>query len=372
MARDFDSRLERLKARRMGPPDVQKVRKNDAGFSVPLEEAFQKRGAKTASTYALGAMQQVDPAYTAKSFDEGERVRNQLAKALAGEIPVEFDYQGSVPLDIHIKGVSDIDLLLLRTVYVVLDTTGARASTHYFEWDGPPGPTLLQQLRNRAEQILANAFPEATVDISGSKAITISGGSLRREVDVIPSHWYDTAAYQASLLKKDRGIYIFLKKENDRMLNYPFLHMHEIQVKDDSTIGGTKKVIRLLKTLVADYEGPAPIELSSYDVASLVWHFGTAGLIVPTYNELSLLWITKANLDSMVFNEHATRNLDTPDRTRKIIDKESKFSGLVQLRDEVDDLVREVAIELSGIVSFSNDDLSRVLRESQVAPAPAW
>jgi len=89
-------------------------------------------------------------------------------------------------------------------------------------------------------------------------------------------------------------------------------------------------------------------------------------------HELSLLWIAKANLDSMIFNEHATRNLDTPDRTRKIIDKESKFSGLVQLRDEVDDLVREVAIELSGIVSYSNDDLSRVLRESQIAPAPAW
>lgn len=369
MARNFSSRLEKLKSRRSGPVDIQKGELAQDGRFVPLEESYQKRGAKTASTYALGAMQEVDPDYTAKSYEEGERVRNQLEKNLAGEIPVEFDYQGSVPLNIHIRGVSDIDLLLLRTVYVVVDRNGPLANSPiYSDWTGGSGESLLSLLRNRAEQILAKAFPEANVDISGSKAITISGGSLRREVDVIPSHWYDTLEYQRTLQKKDRGIYIYLKKENGRALNYPFLHMHHIQSKDDATGGNAKKIIRLLKTLIADYEDGPSIELSSYDVASLVWHFGSAQMFLPNWNELALLWVAKANLDSMVSNEYETKELLTPDGTRKIIDKETKFRGLKQLRDETNDLILEVARELNGVDLYSEDEVSRVLRESYVAP----
>jgi len=364
MARNFDTRLQKLRARRQGPVGVQKTYDG----LTPVEEAYQKRGAKTASTYSLGAMQQVDPDYTAKSFEEGDRVKNQLEKALSGEIPVEFDYQGSVPLNIHIRGVSDVDLLLLRTVYVVIDKTGPRANVDYFEWTGAPGKALLRELRGKAEEILPKAFPEATVDVSGSKAITISGGSLRREVDVIPSHWYDTAEYQRTHDKKDRGIYIYLKDENERALNYPFLHMHEIEKKDSVTFGNTKKVIRLLKTLVADYEDGPKIELSSYDIASLVWHFEAAQMNIQSWNELSLLWTAKSNLDRMVNNEYATKGLYTPDKTRKIIDNEDKFTALHLLSNEVNDLVAAVANELSILPLYSQDDLSRVLKGSYVVP----
>lgn len=266
------------------------------------------------------------------------------------------------------SGVSDIDLLIIRTVYVVIDRDGPKANSHYSAWTGPSGPTLLSQLRSRAEEILISAFPEANVDVGGSKAITISGGSLRREIDVIPSHWYDTADYQQSLQKKDRGIYIYLKKEDDRALNYPFLHMHQIQLKDNITLGNTKKIIRLLKTLIADYDDPSPLDLSSYDIASLVWHFENAPMSVQSWNELALLWVTKANLDAMVKNEDATKQLVTPDGTRKIIDKPAKFLNLVKLRNEVSDLMASVANELSRFEIFTESDARRVLMESSVAP----
>ncbi|QVQ35351.1 hypothetical protein KHQ08_00165 (plasmid) [Pseudochrobactrum algeriensis] len=366
MAKNFESRLGKLKSRRSGPVGLQKGSMTWDGVFVPVEEAYQKRGTKVATTYALGAMQQVDPDYTAKSYEEGERVRNQLEKALAGLIPVEFDYQGSVPLNIHIRGVSDIDLLLLRTVYVAVDMKGSKAHTHYSEWNGDSGESLLSQLRHHAEQILINAFPEATVNIEGSKAITISGGSLRREVDVIPSHWYDTVDYQRTSLKKDRGVYIYLKKEKDRARNFPFLHMHEIQNKDDLTLGNTKKIIRLLKTLVADYEEGSNIELSSYDIASLVWHFDNGSMRVYAWNELSLLWVAKASLDSMVLNETRTKELITPDGTRKIIDKNEKFNSLVKLRNEVNDLVAEVAKELNGFDLYSEGEMKNTLEGSVI------
>ena len=368
MARNFDSRLQKLNSRRQGPPEVQKLRKTMDGFAPELE-AYQKRGTKTASTYALGAMQQVDPDYTARSFEEGDRVKNQLDRGLSGVIPASFEYQGSVPLNIHIRGVSDVDLLLVRTDIITIAKSGCRANTHYVDWTGPNSPTLLSQLRSRAEQILPKAFPEANVDISGSKAITISGGSLRRSVDVIPSHWYDGEEYQRTQLQKDRGIYIFLKQNGRRMLNYPFLHMDRINSKDTVTAGNTKKIIRLLKTLVADYEEGPEIRLSSYDIASLAWHFSSDQLQVQSWNELALLWIARTNLEAMVNNELWTKSLETPDGTRRIINEDPKFTSLKVLLNEVNDLVREVAMELSALPIYSTDDLARTLRNSIITPA---
>jgi hypothetical protein len=367
MAGNFETRLQRLKSRRQGPQGVMKSEHSMDGRTDPLEESYQKRSTKTATTYTLGAMQEVDPAYTTNSFAEGDRVKNQLEKALDGIIPVEFDYQGSVPLNIHIKGVSDIDLLLLRKIFVVIDKTGPRAnSVWYSPWDGKPGASLLSELRTAAEIILAKAFPEANVDTSGSKAITLSGGSLRREVDVIPSHWYDSSEYQRTAEKKDRGIYIFLKDELSTKLNYPFMHMHQIEEKDKITSGNTKKVIRFLKTLVADYEGSEPIELSSYDIASLVWHFDSVAFNVPVWRELSLLWSTKIALTDLIINEQRTRSLITPDQTRKIIDKEVKFTSLKVLLAELDDLIAEVVKELNTVPFITQDSTQRTLLESIV------
>ncbi|MCF1466815.1 hypothetical protein FS764_07790 [Agrobacterium vitis] len=369
MAKNFNSRLEKLKSRRVGPSDFNKITGTYDSFSAPIVEEYQKRSSKTASTYTLGAMQEVDPAYTRKSYEEAERVKNQLEKSISGKIQIGFDYQGSVPLNIHIKGVSDIDLLLLLTVYLKIDRNGPRANTSdYLEWNGSSGNVLLSELRLQAEEALKNAFPEANVDTSGSKAITISGGSLRREVDVIPSHWYDGIEYQRSREKKDRGIFIFLKKENDTMLNYPFLHMHHIQTKDDRTGGNTKKVIRLLKTLVADYEDGPAIELSSYDIAGLAWHFDNTQLSVARWNELSLLWSVKVNVDRIVSNESFAKALDTPDKTRKILDKPIKFNGLKTLQREIDDLFIEVASELSDLPLHQVPDISKIIRDS-VIPA---
>ena len=62
-------------------------------------------------------------------------MKNQLQRGHNGSIPVAFEYQGSVPLDVHIRGVSDIRPPILRTDFVTLDTHGPQAST-YGIWNG--------------------------------------------------------------------------------------------------------------------------------------------------------------------------------------------------------------------------------------------
>ena len=145
-------------------------------------------------------------------------------------------------------------------------------------------------MRTESEGSLKDAFPAVTVTTTGAKSISLEGGSLNRKVDVVPSHSrHDTASYQVSQHQKDRGIYILDKHAGTRSYNLPFMHMHQIHSKDGPTLGGTKKVVRLLKNLKSDFDYSEHIKLSSYDIAGIVWHFDDAGLAVPRSAELRLL-----------------------------------------------------------------------------------
>jgi hypothetical protein len=220
-------------------------------------------------------MQELEVKYTKICFQEGDRVRGQLEAGLnnAG-IPVAFEYQGSVPLNIHIKFVSDIDLLVLHDGFVTVDWTGPRATTY----NQIPVNVLaeLLTLREKCGSILEQKFPAAKVDKDGAKSISISGGSLQRKVDIVPSHWHDTAAFQQSRSKHDREVKILNKNERTLITNRPFLHMQRVEEKDQSTSGGAKKVIRLLKNIKKD--SARDIKLTSYDIAALVWHIKDAAL----------------------------------------------------------------------------------------------
>jgi hypothetical protein len=372
MVFDPDKRLSNLRDRRQGLSVLRKsVATADAAefaARTRLTELYERRSSNKATRYALGAMQEVDPDYTANSVAEGDRVKNQLAKNLAGEIPVAFEYQGSVPLNVHIRGVSDIDLLILRTDFVTIDLQGPGANT-YSDWTGAGPADLLSRLRTRGEVILQSAFPEADVVTSGAKSIAISGGSLRRKVDVVPSHWHDTARYQAHRERKDRGVCILVRDERRTMQNLPFLHIHEIQRKDLHTGGGAKKVVRLLKNLRNDSDYAESIKLSSYETAGIVWHFHEPSLTVHPWAELSLLATAKQNLDAMVANKDWTMRLPTPDGSRRIIDTEEKFRALVLLSLEVDQLAEAVAGELHPSQAKTADNIRKGLREAYV-PVP--
>ncbi|WP_434429967.1 hypothetical protein [Aeromonas veronii] len=130
MSKDVSRRLSDLKARRQG-----KTMTMDSLYeSVAGLEKFESRSTGEWSKYALGIMQEVDPVYTKNSIAEGERVKNQIINRI--NTNVVFDYQGSVPLNVHIRGVSDIDILVLLNDYLTYDSTGTKAST-YYPWVGP-------------------------------------------------------------------------------------------------------------------------------------------------------------------------------------------------------------------------------------------
>lgn len=64
-------------------------------------------------TFIRFAMKGVEPEYTQRSRDAGERVKDHLKANLT---QIDFRYQGSVMTDTHIKGYSDIDLLVTQPI----------------------------------------------------------------------------------------------------------------------------------------------------------------------------------------------------------------------------------------------------------------
>ena len=117
MARDISKRISRLQSRRTG---MDRYMALDEAARVEVlaksmaQERWQKRASadKSYTRYALGAMQEVGADQTRISLDTAERVGRQLEQGFAAKgRSVEFRLQGSVPLNVHIRRYSDVDLL---------------------------------------------------------------------------------------------------------------------------------------------------------------------------------------------------------------------------------------------------------------------
>lgn len=366
---NYAEKLTNMRNRRLGLEGVSMEAlsrtASSATFSQPmsLKEAYEKRTSSDATKYALGAMQQLEPEATKVSLDEAERVKNQLNTGLnAAGIPASYELQGSVPLNIHIRFSSDIDMLVLHGGFVTYDATGPRSNTYHGVAETPLG--YIRRLRTSCEEILTNEFPAAKVDTSGAKSISLSGGSLRRKVDVVPSHWHDTAAYQQTKAKHDREVRVLDKHTNVFIPNSPFLHMKCVEEKDIRTAGGAKKLIRFLKNLKRDAN--KTIKLTSYDIASLVWHVDDGSLIKPYYMELSLIAEAQQFLQTLIDNPWCTYNLDTPDKSRKIVDTSDKYDSISLLKAEVDQVAADIAKELRPLYVTDRESILKSLREATI------
>lgn len=361
---NYTQKLQNMKSRRRGLDSTVSFSSATAVLKALAEaETYETRATTNAVRYALGGMQEMDPRHTEISIGEGDRVKNQLAKGLGASGPrVSFEYQGSVPLNIHIRYSSDIDLLVLHDEFVTLDWSGPRAQNYTSSNISAADEVL--SLRKRCEAILESQFPEVTVDKTGTKSIALSGGSLRRKVDVVPSHWHDTAAYQSSRAKHDREIRILDKEKRVTLANRPFLHMKRIDDKDSQCNGGAKKVIRLLKNLKRDSE--RTISLTSYDIASLVWHCSDASLNKPYYLELSLVAEVQQFLGTLASNPTRASELMVPDQSRKIFDSADKLRSLAELKSEVDELAADISGEIYPYWTNDRDVVRRRLLEAQI------
>lgn len=316
---------------------------------LSTQEEWEHRGrGDNATRYVIGAMQPVKHQYTEVSLKTAKRIENQLEKRLSN-YRLDFRLQGSVALDIHIKGFSDVDLLIIDKQMLMYDRDGVRQNFYT--------PTLKKEddvilmLRNTARDELRKAFPEADVDDENNKSLKITGGSLQREVDVVPAIWWDNIDYQLSQEESDRGVMILHKERRERIYNSPFVHIKRIESKCNLSNGGLRKSIRLLKTVKSDFqdEESMKIGLNSYDITSIMYHADINNLRHNAYYELAVLVETHRWLNYLCSYPDEAKKLDVPNGTRKIFEDDASFNELIKLTGVINNLVNEVINENSGI-----------------------
>lgn len=370
MVPDIDARLSQLRARRRGEPSFAALSKSASVYfteDAAEVEDWEKRGTTSQrwTRYAIGAMEAVGKKYTEVSVQTGERVASQLRDRLArAGIDAEFRLQGSVPLDVHIKRISDVDVLAITKDFYTYNLTGDQALRGGYR--NPSQQTssgVLSSLRQHVESDLEDAFPAATVDKSGAKAVKVSGGSLPRTVDVVPAHWYDTKEYQASGRMADRAVTIYNKKTGETIDNLPFLHIERIGSRCDGIGGGLRKAIRLCKSVKADSD--RDIQLSSYDIAAIMYHADMSTLHIGQFSTLAILTETQRHLDTLAQDSTAASRLWVPDGSRLIFDSAEKRDWLFRLSMEMDALMANVYQENFPIPASSigaQRDLVKALR----------
>lgn len=353
MATDITKRLSQLRARRNGTDRMamdESVRREalaNAFYPSPAE-AWENRAKDNQphTRYAIGAMQAVSDTYTRISIETGYRVANQLNGRLTKVgIEAEFRLQGSVPLNVHIRRVSDVDLLVIDSSHLTYRTMGIKAQSGDYRASTRTSIEVLRRLRWQVEANLPDAFPAAEVDWSGAKAVKISGGSLPRSVDVVPAHWLDTIDFQATGNETDRGVEIYNKKTDETIENFPFLHISRVAERCESIGGGLRKSIRLCKGIKADSD--RDISLPSYDIAATMYHADMNAFQWGQYFDLAVLSETQRFLDTLANDFDFAKTLAVPDGSRKIFDSAEKLTGLVHLSLEINELLNKVFEENS-------------------------
>ncbi|UWR33032.1 hypothetical protein K3759_13930 [Sulfitobacter sp. W027] len=358
----IDDRIARLKSRRQD-------NWNDSLRTQSYQESFEKRTNQRATKYALGALQEVDARSTDISYEEFQKVKEALEKRMPqrGFNP-EFRMQGSVPLNIHIRGVSDVDILEINGALITYSPTGAKANTYIPSGSVSTAADEVLKMRTITEDELTKQYYGAKVDKGNAKSIQLSEGGFRRKVDVVPSHWFDSVDYQEHGFEIHRGITVVDKNTRESFRNFPFLFGHKINSKGKETNDGSKMATRLLKNIKSDSEYDNA--LSSYDIASLMFHCPSSTIVSRSGRDLAVLSGTETWLSELANNMQSAMMLDAPDRTRKIIDSVEKWHGLVTLSKDTTALAREVSNETLGSFYLIDRDMPTIRRHLAETAVP--
>ncbi|MCV3264568.1 hypothetical protein OGZ01_26935 [Vibrio harveyi] len=177
----------------------------------------------------------------------------------------------------------------------------------------------------------------------------MSGGSLRRKVDIVPSNWYDNIDYQLTKDETERQVRIYNKKEHKLLGNSPFKHIKLVNQKDAIYKGNLKKCVRLLKNLVADmpdYKKVKAKKLSSFDIVGICYNMDSL-LYVSEYTPLALVDAMRIQLGRLRYIPE-TRYIRVPDDSRKVFDNEEKVSALEVIHEEILSLAEALYRDING------------------------
>jgi len=346
------ARLARLKTRRVGldRPDVAARPARQVVARTAVAEPWEVRASGKPNTQlALGAMLPVDASETAASLAAATDLGALLARALvAMGHHADCEMQGSVPADIHIRNYSDVDLLLLSRQVTTCDPFALRSLLGMI---GKPVTAerslqVLNRLRRALEAFMSANYP-GRIDISGSKSMRLGADAEGHPIDVVPSHWHDTADYDRSGLRTDRGVVILDSRAQSTIEGMPFRLISLLAERDGLSGGGLKRAIRLCKHLKAEAaEEGVVIGLSSYQITGLLYWLEPDALRAGAAPELASLAGAQAWLSYLVDSPMAASALTDPRSGRLLLPEARDLAAVWSLSERLTALSERVIEEL--------------------------
>ena len=347
MAFDFTKSLMAMQQRKFGD-DLKKGE---------LLESFSGK-ASDAVLYISEAMEPVSKTYTENTFKQCDRVIEQLKSNISGKHSgLNFEYQGSVPLNVHIKKHSDIDLLVATGRYYMVT---------------PPLPVLnpytgnckndMVQLRDDIVATIESQFPAVVIDDTGGKAVAIEGGSLNRKIDLVPVSWVHNTNSHGTNDLTPRGIRLYDKTDGIYITNYPFMHIAKCDGKDRNVGGKYKMLVRYIKNIIKDNDG---ISISSYDAAGLMYLQGETELIATDYNPVALSVVCEKFLQRLLNDNELMDSAMVPNGTRKLFGiGHLERAEVLKLYMVIKEINLAVSQSYSTMLFSDRDQFERIFRSA--------
>lgn len=344
--RDYDRLIQNIK-NRTNPESI--------GLSGAFEAELSSISYSDVLRYVKYAMKGVEPEYTQRSKLAGERVQNHLKQNLT---KVVYKYQGSVMTNTHIRGASDIDLLVItdtfysfdrNSIQTVVNTDSLKVQLNSTqlqklinELQGGGYSTALQDLRTNRIDSENTLLPIYDIcDISHAKAIKITNKSLNRDVDIVIANWYDNITAVIRDKETDyRGIQVYDKLNNRKgSADYPFLSIKRVNERSSTTGGRLKRMIRFLKNIKVD--STATIKLTSFDINAICYDIEISKYSDKNFYEL--VPIVYLQLKSLSENETIANTLKSVDGNEFIFRGNSeKLESLRNLMNEIDNILLDL------------------------------
>jgi hypothetical protein len=313
-------------------------RKFDNSFNESAASStYRSTAAPENIRYLLESMTQIDTKYNNRTIEAAQKVQNHLENSLNVHFNRAYRTQGSVITKTNIKVHSDFDLLAIVDRYVYPQTSNGN------EWTASVPDDDIREFRKQATTILKNIYDE--VDTTNEKCISIFNKSLNRKVDVVFAFWYNSDKYEAEKNEYYRGIYLYRFHSSQKQLDYPFAHMHQVNAKGEETTDGSRRAIRLLKTLKADCETDLS-DLKSFQLTALIHSIDSARLRYQLGNDLSIATETSMQVTNVLEDGTYRKSIKSPNGIENPLASDSVVPLLKRLKIDIDELIVDANREM--------------------------
>jgi hypothetical protein len=246
--------------------------------------------------------------------------------------------------DTNIKVHSDFDLLTIIDRYHY-NAADVETTNTYTDSD----PNLdIKDLRKQSTSIMKNIYDE--VDDSGTKSIAIFNKSLNRKVDIVFCYWFHTSDYVQTQNEYYRGVYLYDFPKETKIKDYPFAHIKQVNNKGDNSNDGSRKSIRLLKSLKSDSD--QKIDLSSFHITTIVHNMPEADLYYDRRGkEILIAKNTSDYIERLIEDQNLRSSLTSPNGTEKPFNKDGKVEDLKKMKLELDNLLIDVYEDINDPIN---------------------